>query len=139
MWSYRVPLSQIDTFRPLIEPKLSQLCLKPWCDWTVGKIIEDAKFDQILLWLALDGLAIRGVAATQVRLEDSPPTMELKFITGERWHMWAHLLEDLINHARARGCDRIIFEGRKGWARRLPDFDITGKAENGLNNYERRI
>lgn len=139
MHSYRVPLWQIEVFRPLVEPHLSQLCCKPWCDWTVGKIFEDAKLDQILLWLVLDRTAIQGVAATQVRLEDSPPTMELKFIVGTHWRLWAHLLEDLVNHAKARGCKTFTFEGRKGWKHRLPEFSVVGSADNGLLLFEKVI
>ncbi|WP_319499337.1 hypothetical protein [uncultured Cohaesibacter sp.] len=141
MRSYRVPLGLIEHYRPQIEPFLKLYCSKPFSGgWTAGKIIEDAKFDQILLWLVLDEVGtVLGVAATQVRLEDSPSRIRICMLAGRDWGGWRHLLRDVIHHGQARGCKKLTFEGRKGWKRLLPEFSVVGQTGSGHLIYERAI
>ena len=141
MQAYRVPLGLIEHYRPQMEPWLKLYCSKPFSgDWTAGKIIEDAKFDQILLWLVFDEEEnVLGVAATQVRLEDSPPQIQIKMLVGRDWSIWRHLLQDVIHHGQARGCRKLTFEGRKGWKRLLPQFSVVGQTGDGQLIYEKVI
>ncbi|WP_319568264.1 hypothetical protein [Cohaesibacter marisflavi] len=141
MHPYRVPLRLIDAYRPKMEPYLDLYCSKPFCGgWTAGKIIKDAKRNQILLWMVFDYDAnVLGVAATQVRLEDTPPQIQIKMLAGTNWQAWRHLLDDVIHHGQARGCKKLTFEGRKGWKRRLPEFSVVGSTDNDQLIYEKVI
>lgn len=141
MHSYRVPLGLVDAYRLKMEPYLDLYCSKHFSgDWTTEGIIEDAKHNQILLWMVFDYDAnVFGVAATQVRLEDSPPQIQIKMLAGRNWFAWRHLLDDVIHHGQARGCKKLTFEGRKGWKRMLPEFSVVGSTDNDQLIYEKVI
>lgn len=68
--------------------------------------------------IALVGLQIN-VAPTGLRLAT------IRFATGANSHLWLHLIGEVEDMARELGCDRLEMWARKGWARRLPAYEMT--------------
>lgn len=69
-----------------------------------------------LLWLAWDGVSVAAAAVTEI-LKNG--TCEIVAFAGKRCD---DLLSGIEDHARAEGCAKVRFTGRKGWARVLPEY-----------------
>lgn len=74
-----------------------------------------------LVWLALDGDDIEGVAVTGLFGD----ACEIIAASGHNFRSWLHLIDELENYARAEGKTRMRIIGRKGWVKVLPDYKQT--------------
>jgi hypothetical protein len=82
-----------------------------------------------LLWLAIDEKE-QIVAAMMTQLFPMRTGLACKMMEcgGERLHEWKHLRSQIENYAKIEGCDRVILEGRPGWARVLRDYSVLSVA-----------
>lgn len=77
-------------------------------------------------WIVLDD--DRNLLATGVtEIADYPRKRVAKIIglVGEHSERWIHHLADIEAWARAQGCASIMNIARKGWARKVPQYDLT--------------
>ena len=81
----------------------------------------------IKLWLA--GTKERGpeaIAVVEVLQHPNDRVMQVHGCAGKETDRWIHHLKTLEASAKEQGCGRVRIEGRKGWARKLPDYKIVG-------------
>ncbi|MFG1389085.1 hypothetical protein [Xanthobacter versatilis] len=77
-----------------------------------------------LLWVAVEGDAFAAAAITQLERGDDGTSCRLVAAGGIGAAGWVHLIDGIEAYARAEGCVRMRFEGRHGWRRHLPDYQV---------------
>jgi len=80
------------------------------------------------LWVASNPKDVRHPLAVMVtRLEKWEKELVLRIIcvAGTDVDQWKHLMTNLENMARDRGVSRVKWEGRLGWKKLLPDYEMT--------------
>lgn len=110
---------QIDPHWDLIEPYLRRLAARFPYDINVPMLREDLRVSRKQLWGYHDGERIVGVCATEIQhpvcwiraaCSDSSESIDVTLAAIERW-------------AKSIGCERVRLAGRKGWKRRLPNYE----------------
>lgn len=90
-------------------------------------INEQFKYGSRLLWLVVDTEA-RIVSAITTQLFEMRTSKVCKVMEsgGSRLTECLPLKEQIEQYAKAEGCDRVLIEGRPGWAGVLKDYRTTG-------------
>lgn len=103
----------------------------------VAHRIEDATLQA---WIVTDGQEVLATCFTEI----CPEPGGGKFVAvcglaGRRIMRWARELSDtMASFAHAEGCSRLLFQGRPGWVRLLPEFRPVGRRD-GETVWERRV
>jgi hypothetical protein len=89
------------------------------------EMLEALTAGKLLLWVYAVGGDI--VAALVTALVPKPSGLACKLMVCgggamEDWLVRGH--RQIEAYARAEGCDRLTMEGRRGWARLLPGYDV---------------
>lgn len=88
-------------------------------------ILEQLKSGTRLLWLAVDqDQRIVAAMLTQLFVMRSGTLCKMMECGGERLREWKHLRLQIEEYAKREGCDRVVVEGRPGWARILNDYKV---------------
>ena len=116
-----IPPDQVETFWPstwkYILTALSNVGLTEVLD--IRKRLANA---EALLWVATDGTCIAGAGVTEL-----VTSYNQKICDIVAWSTDSHnnaLLKTIEDFARAEGCSKVRLIGRKGWAKRLPEFKL---------------
>ncbi len=91
------------------------------------RLRTEARDGNLALWVATDPNDFRNPLAVAVtRLEDwsGESVLRIVCLAGVERKRWLHLIERLEDLARFNGVSRVMWEGRKGWARLLPDYQV---------------
>lgn len=85
--------------------------------------IEEFESGKILLWIAW-GDERKIIAAMTTALVRMKTGLACKIIAlgGEQMQRWLAFLADIEAYAKREGCYRVLFEGREGWERLLPEY-----------------
>ena len=75
-----------------------------------------------LLWLAYDGVVIRGIAVTGLFGD----ACEIIAAAGQNFRSWGHLIGDLEAYGRDEKSSRMRLIGRRGWRRILKNYQHVG-------------
>ena len=89
-------------------------------------IREICASDGMQLWFVVDG---EEVLATAITWLVQFPLAKVCYcvVAGEHMDRWLHLLSEIEDWARSAGCRELVLDrARKGWARKIPDYDLTG-------------
>lgn len=80
---------------------------------------------ELWLWLGLRG--DEPLMAALVRLERwrNGDTARILILAGKEMDEWFKFFDEFKRRAKAIGMKRIVFEGRRGWLKLLPDFTET--------------
>lgn len=111
---------EIDTHWDLIEPYLRRLAARFPYDINVSLLRDDLRSARKQLWGYHDGDRVVGVCVTEIQHPvcwiraastdiSAPEKVDVTLAEIERW-------------AQSIGCDRIRLGGRRGWKRRLRDY-----------------
>ncbi len=74
-------------------------------------------------WAALDSQVIVAVVVTQIVGQPSGQSaLAILQCAGSYMRSWIHLIDEIEEYARGRGCSRVQIEGRRGWGRVLRDY-----------------
>jgi hypothetical protein len=81
-----------------------------------------------LLWIITDQDGTQVFAAAMTALHRMRSGLMCKILEcgGEHAALWVHHRDKIEAYAKAEGCDRVVIEGREGWARLLPDYKMIG-------------
>jgi hypothetical protein len=79
---------------------------------------------RILLWCATDGKTIDAAAVTELAQTEWRKVCVIVACGGNHSARWLHLVETIEAFARAEKCSALRIYGRKGWARKLPNYTI---------------
>lgn len=113
----------------LVEPILARALGD---DLTTGDLFRMASDGRMMIWAIHDGPNVMAAAASGVKIENGNHIAEIQTLSGRETSKW---LDDAIgefeNLAYEHGIDAVRIVGRKGYARRLPDYNIVGKDDAG--------
>lgn len=109
----------------------AMVCIAPALEhgkglYEVRDVTERLEDGRMQLWVATEG--DRVVAAVVSSVEDYPRkrALELHFCGGDSVDEWLpQIMELLERFGRAQGCDLVTIVGRRGWAKKLPDYETT--------------
>jgi hypothetical protein len=79
-----------------------------------------------LLWLAVDARTIYAAAVTALDLVAGDKFCTIVACGGRDRARFLPLIAALEDFALAEGCRAVRILGRRGWARLLPDYRLTG-------------
>lgn len=82
--------------------------------WMV--VIEDAEIK--------NKAVAAGITSLQIN-DDGSKTANIELFGGENMKAWFALKGDFEAWARDEGCSDVRLWARKGWAKHLPDYDLT--------------
>jgi hypothetical protein len=115
----RIPAENVETVWPLVSDYITRACqlgeykpeqLREWC---IGETAE--------LWVAWSGQC----EAAMITTAPDEETCLIAVLGGRNMDNWLGLIGEIEQWARARGAKVMRLYGRKGWARKLPDYRIT--------------
>ena len=93
-------------------------------DWSETSIFEALQSERALLWVRTDGERICGAGATQ--LLDARHGLTCNIIVyGGACDDWQAAFAPIETYAKAEGCAAIRIQGRAGWKRIFPDYDLS--------------
>ena len=105
--------------KPILWPALDTGEIAP------EKVIENLLAGNMQLWIAFDGEIIGG-AITEVVRYWKVRSLRVIALAGERFEEWREPMDALFERfGQAHDCSRIELYGRKGWARRLPNYSVN--------------
>lgn len=85
--------------------------------------IRDRLFKgEALLWIAAEDTQIQGAGATQLVMSCGRKVCEIVAWSSDKHE--AGLFDVIEQHAIAEGCAAVRLIGRKGWLRKLRDFNL---------------
>lgn len=89
-------------------------------------LLEQLETGTRLLWLVVSAEATI-VAAMMTQLFEMRSGRACKMLEcgGDRLTEWKHMHAEIEQYAKREGCDRVMVEGRPGWAHVLPDYRTT--------------
>lgn len=87
-------------------------------------ILEQLKCGHMLLWLVIEADAtIVAAMLTQLFEMRSGKACKVRECGGSGLRQWKELVQtEIERYAKAEGCDRVLLEGRPGWAGHLRDY-----------------
>jgi hypothetical protein len=102
------------------------------CDLSqMGDVVERIEGANLQVWLVTDGREPLATCFTDINVEDDGGRFVGVYgLAGKRITKWARQLSDrLAAFAREECCSRVLFKGRPGWARLLPEFRQVRRVE----------
>lgn len=121
-----IPAHLIERAWPAIEHLVPSIIERSRGRVSVETLADDVTSGRLIVlaaWHGGDVIALVGlqisIAATGLKLGT------IRFATGANSHLWLHLIGEVEDMARRLGCERLEMWARKGWARRLQDYEMT--------------
>lgn len=118
----------LETLWPLTWPYLAGAILRSrgrFSDDGVRNLLETGAW---LLWAAIDDVdnKVFGVAVTEIlRYPSGKKIVNIPICTGVDASKWTMLISELEKWAVSEGAASIQAWARRGWAKRLPDYEMT--------------
>lgn len=117
-----IPSKNVSTVWPLVEEWINEACkINPY-ELSPQAILNDCTSGSKQLWLAWekDEKLAYAVAVTSVRLGANNKKLAIgHIVTGKEHHRWAHLWKEMLDLAKANGCEQFIALARPGWKKTL--------------------
>lgn len=119
----QIPADEVDGVWNLAEPILSAVIRRG------GDIQNEAMKQSLIskarqLWFVWSD-HLHGLVVTEIAETPRGKIANIVALGGTDLKSWIHLSEHLEIWARNEGCRAMEIIGRKGWARALPDYDVT--------------
>lgn len=116
-----VQIAEFARYWPIAEPLLHYLIPYGRSRYSIADFRASIESGKRWLWLSEPDRAC--VMLTQVIEYPRMDVMMIFGIAGKLPKGWRGMLASLEGHARSIGCKQIELHGRKGWARKLADYD----------------
>lgn len=106
--------------RPMIEASYDRVD-----EFMPDEMLVNLRCGFMLLWVSAPGNTILAALITALVRKPSGLFCKLMACGGTGMEVWAHGGHMQIEaYARAEGCSKMTAEGREGWARVLPGYDV---------------
>jgi hypothetical protein len=90
-----------------------------WCDLLATGRMQ--------LWVGWNGSECEAAVLTEIVTRAKGKTCQIVACGGHAMPHWLGLLDEIEQWAKQEGCASMrVVAGRKGWARMLPDYAVTG-------------
>jgi len=84
------------------------------------RVVHDACRNKAVMWVIADDKTPLGVAFTQTELWIEGKRLRIVGVAGTQMAKWLRTFTDeMKKHARDEGCEKLVAEGRLGWAKVL--------------------
>jgi hypothetical protein len=124
-----IGVADIARLAPVLEPLLAPAVALSTGRMNVADVFELVAKEQARIWLAFEGDELFGAAFGRPVQYAQRKALSIPFIAGTERQRWeAQMLAALEHGARYIGCDLLEGIGRRGFARILPGFRVTGYA-----------
>ena len=115
-----VPQDDINKVFPIVRDYLDKAAKLSGGRYTIEEVYENVRFNNQQLWIAFNDTEIVASAVTELISYSKIKTLVGHFIGGKDLESWKQPIVDaLAKFAKAEGCDRIEFMGRRGWGKPL--------------------
>ena len=118
-----VPPDRAAEYFDPVENLIRKALIRGLTDFEAVK--QDVIHGRALLWMAWDGTRVYAAAVTQIAIANGRKFCTIVACGGEQVIKWQHLIEKIEEYAKGEGCSSMAIFGRKGWARKYPDYKIT--------------
>ncbi len=116
-----VQIRELSRFWPIAEPLIHDLMPYGRGRYSVGQIRKDVEEGNIWLWISEPDHAC--VMLTLIVAYPRMDVMQIFGVAGKLPPGWRSMLASLESYARSIGCRQIELHGRKGWTRKLRDYE----------------
>lgn len=121
-----IPPDHLGGVWPLIKDMVPSIVERSKGRHTLQTLIDAVRAGKIEIDLAWDGEAVLGIMGTQIGYAPSGIVVAtIRFAVGRDSHRWLHLMEQHEDVLRARGVTKVEIIARKGWAQKLPSYQMT--------------
>ena len=113
---------------PHLWPVVSHYIIRAFARADIGlfRDTEEAVLEgKALLWVIMDGSALKGAVITQIQLTDKRKICTILACGGDDAPSWVHLIEKIEAYARWMECHSMRISGRKGWMKLLKDYRMA--------------
>ncbi len=110
-----VPPDDTERVWPLVQDMIENAYAET--DLFLPDVLSWLRDGKGLLWLAVEGDKI--LAALTTSLEPRPSGMSCRLVAngGHDIEQWKDHAREIEDYARAEGCVKVCFDGRRGWER----------------------
>ena len=116
--------SQIDEWWPVIGPLIDN-CQGRQLEWTSSFVRARLKEAEAQFWGISNGDELIGGFVTQIERGAAGLIGRIWIASGELKSDGMDVFRNMIEPwFISKGCDYIAFEGRKGWQKILPDYEV---------------
>lgn len=116
--------TQIDEWWPVIAPIIER-CQKTQFEWTSETVRERLKGADAQFWGVMEGNRVIGGFVTQIEIGAGGTIGRVWIVSGDLKDVGMAVYRNAIEPwFIERGCDLITLDGRKGWQKLLPDYDL---------------
>lgn len=111
---------------PLVRKHLAEMAERSRGKILAEDIAQLSYEGRMQLWIVVDdSQSLLATGVTEMTEYPRAKVAKIVGMVGEHADRWVHHMADFENWARAQGCSSIMNIARKGWARKLPDYDLT--------------
>lgn len=115
-----VPQEDINKVFPIVRNYLDKAARLSGGRYTIEEVYDNVRFKGHQLWIAFNDNEIVASAVTEIVAYSKIKTLVGHFIGGKDLESWKQAIVDaMAKFAKAEGCDRIEFMGRRGWSKPL--------------------
>ncbi len=134
-WFEDITAGEGATVWQAVEPLLQRACDHADNRFSPEILRKSVLARSMQLWVAFnDNEEIRAVAVTHLGVfPNGDKTAEIIALGGEQRAEWLPLFPVMVKWAEKEECCSISFQGRKGWAKDLPEWKVS------TVNYELRL
>lgn len=109
-----------------IKPLLENCCARSRGRFSADTSVQAMVECRWQFWVGIGEGSVQVFAATEMlRFPTGLLAGNIIMTTGKKRSEWKHLIDDLAIWFKDQGCEIQQTLARKGWARELPDFDMT--------------
>lgn len=91
-----------------------------------ANVVEALLSGRMLLWVAWKDAVIGGCLTEVFVYDGGLRVLRIVALGGIKFETWRETLDELLTEfGRLWRCERVEFYGRKGWEKRLPNYEIS--------------
>lgn len=114
--------SELDELWPQAEPLIRRGLQHVLSRYDPEDVKESVRNGWRQLWLLVPDMAC--VWVTQIDTYPRSKVLHIFLIAGRMPPDWKQVLFHVEQWGKAQGCQSVELKGRKGWVRRLPDYQV---------------
>ncbi len=125
----QIPTNVTDQVWGAVEPFLARAVEFSRGTHTVEAAREKVRRNAAQLWVVIEDEKPHKIRAAGITsIVDYPSGMravKIELLAGDDMKTWFELKNEIEEWAKQNGCSTCLFWARKGWAKWLPDFQIS--------------
>ena len=119
-----VPLSHIDGVWPAIANGMKEACWRCGGDITPDWLFQICRKGEALLFVAHEGEEIKAGLVCRVENWSGAKVLRIQAACGMNMETWLQSVMDYREWLDNLAIEKVIFEGRKGWERMVPQARV---------------